>query len=350
MMGEENGRKFLNSLFDEPRCDLNLHLLSHVEGDNIMDRFLIPAAFERGDLVFSALESVWKFSGAATTAFVAARPPGHHCPSFEDRLVGLSVSNGVDSSTRQRQPPEDPSVLTKLEKQICIANGLCAPPKECGMGFCALNALAVAVKTFQRHHNPNFELMHGRSIRIAIVDLDIHAGNGTELVFRDNRSVLHVSLHRYGWLKSDSLLATTRSVYERVMPGTHPYKDVGGIYGKDCKNPRGEGYSINVTLRKADGNAEVCSAFEAVVLPVMQEFCPDVVLVACGFDGLKLSPAFKQRWGEESCPGMDAEYTPSLYGYLIARIRNEVQEKVVAVTEGGYDPIGVCLSARCVVK
>jgi len=139
-------------------------------------------------------------------------------------------------------------------------------------------------------------------------------------------------------------------VYERVMPGTHPYKDVGGILGKDCKHPRGEGYAVNVTLRKGDGNAEVCSAFEAVILPIMQEYSPDIVVVACGFDGLKLSPAFKQRWGEESCPGMDAEYTPSLYGYLIARIRNEVQDKVIAVTEGGYDPIGVGLAARCVVK
>jgi acetoin utilization deacetylase AcuC-like enzyme len=134
------------------------------------------------------------------------------------------------------------------------------------------------------------------------------------------------------------------------MPGTHPYKDVGGILGKDCRNPKGEGYALNVNLRKADGNAEVMSSFEAVIIPIMQQFAPDIVVVPCGFDGLKLSPAFKQRWGEESCPGMDAEYTPSLYGYLIGRIREEVQSKIVAVTEGGYDPIGVGLAARSVVK
>ena len=347
---ENIGRELVDALFNEPKCDLNLHLLSHVEGDNVMDRFLIPAALERGDLVYSSLVQVWESDN--TTAFVAARPPGHHCPSFEDRLVGLSV-NGVDSSTRNRPLPDDIQnrPMTKLEKQICKSNGLVCPPKECGMGFCSLNALSVAVRTFQRNFNPSFESKHGRSIRIAIVDLDIHAGNGTELVFRDNRSVLHISVHRYGWLKSsDSSGGTTGSVIERVMPGTHPYKDVGGMFGKDSRNPRGEGYAVNINLRKGDGNAEVMSSFEAVVIPVMQQFAPDIVVVPCGFDGLKLSPAFKQRWGEESCPGMDAEYTPSLYGYLIGRIRSEVQTKIVAVTEGGYDPIGVGLAARFVVK
>ena len=346
---EAIGREVVDALFNEPKCDLSLHLLSHVEGDNVMDRFLIPAAIERGDLVYSGLVRVWESDNA--TAFIAARPPGHHCPSFEDRLVGLSV-HGVDSSTRNRPLPKDHASrsLTRLERQICDSNGLVCPPKECGMGFCSLNALSVAVKTFQKNYNPSFETSHGRSIRIAIVDLDIHAGNGTELVFRDSRSVLHISVHRYGWLKSEAASGGHGSVIERVMPGTHPYKDVGGILGKDCRHPRGEGYAVNVNLRKADGNAEVMSSFEAVVLPILQQFAPDMVVVACGFDGLKLSPAFKQRWGEESCPGMDAEYTPSLYGYLIGRIRSEVQSKIIAVTEGGYDPIGVGLAARSVVK
>jgi acetoin utilization deacetylase AcuC-like enzyme len=212
------------------------------------------------------------------------------------------------------------------------------------MGFCALNALAVALKRFLQLNNPNFQRLHGRSIRVAILDLDIHAGNGTELVFRDSRSVLHVSFHRYGWLNSGD------SGAERVMPGTHYYKDVGGIFGKNVKKPRGEGYSVNITLRKGDGNAEVLSAFEAVAIPVMQEFAPDLILVACGFDGLKLSPVFKQRWGEGSCPGMDAEYTPSLFGYIVNRVRSEVQKRIVAATEGGYDPLSVGLAARSVVK
>ena len=215
------------------------------------------------------------------------------------------------------------------------------------MGFCSLNALAVAVRRFQQIHNPGFVAKHGRSIKIAIVDLDIHAGNGTELVFRDSRSVLHVSFHRYGWLKA---MTSEGGISERVMPGTHYYKDVGGIFGRHARKPKGEGYSVNITLRKGDGNAEVLSGFEGIVLPIMQEFAPDIVVVACGFDGLKLSPVFKRRWGEESCPGMDAEYTPSLYGYIVNRIRDEVQLKTVAATEGGYDPISVGLAARSVVK
>jgi acetoin utilization deacetylase AcuC-like enzyme len=206
----------------------------------------------------------------------------------------------------------------------------------------------VALKRFLQIHNPAFELAHSRSIRVAILDLDIHAGNGTELVFRDSKSVLHISFHRYGWLKANT--PEGDNVSEKVMPGTHHYRDVGGVFGKIVKKPRGEGYSVNITLRKADGNAEVLSAFEGVALPILKEFSPDIVLVACGFDGLKLSPVFKQRWGEESCPGMDAEYTPSLYGYIVNRVRSEVQSRVVAATEGGYDPISVGLAARSLVK
>lgn len=337
---EPIGRRVVELLLTEPRCDLNMHCLSHVEGDNLMDRFLIPAAMERADLIFTALREVWNSS--RRTGFVAARPPGHHCPSFEDRLIGLSSSSSPSSPSEEHLVSQNchSSTLTKLEKQICKSNGLNEPPREHGMGFCALNALAVAVKRFLQIHNPEFERLHKRSIRLAILDLDIHAGNGTELVFRDNRSVLHVSFHRFGFLQGS----------ERVMPGTHYYKDVGGIFGKCQKRPKGEGYAVNITLRKGDGNAEVLSAFEGIALPIMQEFDPDLVVVACGFDGLKLSPVFKKRWGEGSCPGMDAEYTPSLYGYIVNRVRDEVQPRVIAATEGGYDPLSVGLAARSVVR
>jgi acetoin utilization deacetylase AcuC-like enzyme len=330
------GRRIIDKLLNEPRCDLNLHCLSHVEGDNMMDRFLIPAAMQRADLIYTALVDVW--TNRDKTGFIAARPPGHHCPSFEDRLIGLNPTTSFTNDA-----PSSCS-LTKLEKEICRANGLTGPPREHGMGFCALNALAVAVKRFLQIHNPPFEQRNGRSIRLAILDLDIHAGNGTELVFRDSRSVLHVSFHRYGWLSNGE------SGSERVMPGTHYYKDVGGIFGKNNKRPKGEGYAVNVTLRKGDGNAEALSAFEGVALPIMKEFSPDVVVVACGFDGLKLSSVFKNRWGEESCPGMDAEYTPSLFGYIVNRVRAEVQSRVIAATEGGYDPLSVGLAARSVAK
>ena len=133
------------------------------------------------------------------------------------------------------------------------------------------------------------------------------------------------------------------------MPGTHHYKDVGGIAGPVIDRPSGEGYAVNITLRKGDGNSEVLSAFEGIGLPVLQEFAPDLVLVACGFDGLKLSETFKRRWGSES-PGMDTEYTPSLFGYIISRIRRDVQSKVVVATEGGYDPLSTGLAARSVVR
>ena len=341
---EPMSRKLFHLFLNEPRCDLNLHCLSHVEGDNMMDRFLIPSSMERADLIYAGLTSIWNSSSERRTAFVAARPPGHHCPSFEDRLIGLSSTSCSDSSHLHHTRP---STQTKLEKHICTANGLQSAPREHGMGFCALNGLAVALKRFLQIHNPAFEITYKRSIRVAILDLDIHAGNGTELVFRNSKSVLHISFHRYGWLKANT---PEGDFAERVMPGTHFYRDVGGVFGKHVKKPRGEGYSVNVTLRKSDGNAEVLSGFESVALPIMKEFRPDVVLVACGFDGLKLSPVFKQRWGEESCPGMDAEYTPSLYGYIVNRVRCEVQSKVLAATEGGYDPISVGLAARSVVK
>ncbi len=123
-------------------------------------------------------------------------------------------------------------------------------------GFCYLNNVAIAARALQKEENIT---------RVAILDLDVHHGNGTSDVFYGDESVLYISTHQWG-----------------IYPGTGPIESVGeGI---------GEGFNINFPLRHGMGDGTLRDAIDRVVRPVLEAFTPKAILMSLGGDGHYADP------------------------------------------------------------
>ena len=155
------------------------------------------------------------------------------------------------------------------------------------MGFCLFNNVAVAARALQAA--PGLE-------RVAIVDYDGHHGNGTEAIFRDDDSVLFVSLHQYG-----------RGFY----PGTGAPEDQAET-------------TLNVALPAGSGDAEYLAAFADLVEPAVSRFDPHLLLVSAGFDGHFEDPLAHMELTEEG------------FRELSRRCR-ALAPRLGVVLEGGYN-------------
>ncbi len=162
------------------------------------------------------------------------------------------------------------------------------------MGFCLLNNVAIAAA-------------HARArglARVAIVDWDVHHGNGTQEMFFRDPSVLYASTHQYPF-----------------YPGTGAVNEIG--------EGDGRGATVNVPLSAGGGDAVYRGAFERVLLPVLDEFAPELVLISAGFDPSERDPLAQM---EASAPA---------FGWM-ARALGAVADKhakgrALLVLEGGYD-------------
>jgi len=153
------------------------------------------------------------------------------------------------------------------------------------MGFCIFNNVAIAARHAQQE--PGVE-------RVAIVDIDVHHGNGTEAIFRDDPSVIFVSLHQWPF-----------------YPGT------GGPGTSDE-------HTLNVPLTAGSGDAEYTRAFVETVEPAVRAFEPDVVLVSAGFDAHEEDPLAGMRLTAD--------------GFReLARRSASLGPRIGAVLEGGYN-------------
>lgn len=163
-----------------------------------------------------------------------------------------------------------------------------------GMGFCLLNNVAVAATA----------ALHGGLRRVAIVDWDVHHGNGTQDIFWEDGRVLFVSLHE-----------------APLYPGTGAAREVG-------EGP-GLGRIHNVPLPAAGDDAVYRLAFEEVVLPALRRFQPELVLVSSGFDAHARDPLASMQVTEVG------------YGWMARKLREIADEsaggRMGLVLEGGYD-------------
>lgn len=163
------------------------------------------------------------------------------------------------------------------------------------MGFCLVNHVALAAAR---------ALALGAE-RVAIVDWDVHHGNGTEEIFYDDPRVLYVSLHE-------------RPLY----PGTGALTDVG--------SGEGRGFTVNVPLSAGADNAVYAEAFRRIVEPVLAEFRPEVLLVSAGFDAHQRDPLAHM--------GLDHR----AYADMTRRLLGVAPGVPFAVfLEGGYDLTGL---------
>jgi acetoin utilization deacetylase AcuC-like enzyme len=129
--------------------------------------------------------------------------------------------------------------------------------RAASMGFCLFNNMGIAARWAQREHGVE---------RVAILDWDVHHGNGTEEVFYEDGSVLTVSLHQ-----------------DRLYPS-----DTGGLEARGAG--AGEGRNVNVPLPAFTGDEGYAHAFERVVEPVIRAFAPDLLLVGAGQDPAASDP------------------------------------------------------------
>lgn len=162
------------------------------------------------------------------------------------------------------------------------------------MGFCLYNSIAVGAA---------YARSRGLS-RVAIVDYDVHHGNGTEAMFYEDPTVLFVSSHQYPF-----------------WPGSGAASETG--------RGAGEGFTLNVPLTMGDRDDVVERTYAETVLPRLREFKPQLLMISAGFDAHEQDPLGQLRM---STAGF-GRLTSALLG-----VADEVCEgRVVLVTEGGYD-------------
>jgi acetoin utilization deacetylase AcuC-like enzyme len=172
------------------------------------------------------------------------------------------------------------------------------------MGFCLYNNIAIAAATLRAQGVE----------RVAIVDFDVHHGNGTQTAFYTDSSVLFISSHQYPY-----------------WPGTGAASETG--------SGGGLGFTVNIPLEAGARDADVIEAYTDVALPALVRFKPEVMLVSAGFDAHELDPLGGLR--------LTTEGYGRLVGLLDATARSVCQRRIAVVTEGGYhaEAVEACLES-----
>ena len=223
--------------------------LVQIDADTIMSPGTLAAVLHGVGGAVHAVDEV--MSGHVSNAFSAMRPPGHHAESDK------------------------------------------------AMGFCFFNNAAIAARHAQKAHGAE---------RVAIVDWDVHHGNGTQEIFWDDASVLYASTHEMP-----------------LYPGT------------GAPSERGEhGTIVNAPLRAGDGTDVFRDAFESAILPRLNDFRPDLVIISAGFDAHWRDPLANINLKEADFAWATQK--------LMAIADRHAGGRLVSILEGGYDLEGLSKS------
>lgn len=179
--------------------------------------------------------------------------------------------------------------------------------EEKACGFCMFNNVAVAARHAQKEHGLN---------NIAILDWDVHHGNGTNDIFAKDKSVFFCSLHRYD---------------DHFFPGTGFVEDVG----KD----QARGFNVNIPLEKGFGDLDLVHVMKHLICPLMDNFKPDAIFISAGFDAVR-----GDRLGE-------CKVSPEGFGWMTRSLyrlaKHYCEGRLFLALEGGYEPD---LIAQCTVE
>lgn len=228
--------------------------LAPIDADTTASPKSLEAALTAVGGAVAAVDDV--FGGASDNGFLAARPPGHHAE------------------------------------------------KDRAMGFCLFNQAAIAARHAQQAHGAE---------RVAIVDWDVHHGNGTQDVFWEDASVVYCSSHQ--------------------MP-LYP--------GSGAKDETGAGNIFNAPLSPQTGSERFREAFRTRVLPAVENMRPDLVIVSAGFDAHHRDPLAEINLTEE-----DFDWAT---GKLMDIADRFCDNRLVSILEGGYDLVGLAESAASHVR
>ena len=215
--------------------------LARVDSDTFLSPNSLTVAATAIGAGLQALESV--MTGTASNAFCAVRPPGHH-------------------AERNRS-----------------------------MGFCLVNNIAIVAAEARRRYGVE---------RIAIVDFDVHHGNGTQDIFSADPDTFYASSHQIP-----------------LYPGTGAIEETGA------------GNIVNAPLAPHSGGAEMREAYRSRILPALDNFAPDLVLISAGFDADRRDPLAQLNWGPDDFAWVT--------GKLMDAAERRADNRVVSMLEGGYD-------------
>jgi acetoin utilization deacetylase AcuC-like enzyme len=174
------------------------------------------------------------------------------------------------------------------------------------MGFCLFNNVAVGAA----------RALAAGLTRVAVVDFDVHHGNGTQAIFYGDPRVLYVSSHAYPF-----------------YPGTGGLDEVG--------EGKGEGFTVNLPLPGTMGDAEYARIYREIVEPIVAAFDPELVLVSVGFDPHRDDPLAGMAATERGFAAMAAS--------CVAGAAGSAKGRAVFVLEGGYDLDGIAESTTAVM-
>ena len=223
-------------------------------GGGVLDQGDTPVGANSCDIALLAAGAVLRCcdavaGGEVRRAFAAVRPPGHHAE------------------------PDRP------------------------MGFCLFGSVAIGARHLQRRHAAG---------RVAIVDFDVHHGNGTQAAFEEDPTVLFISLHQ-----------DPRTLY----PGSgHAWERGTGA---------GEGFTLNIPMQPGADDEDYHHAMEAQVMPELDKFRPEVLMISAGFDAHAEDPLAQIQLSEEGF-----EHITKL---LVESANAHCNGRVVSALEGGYN-------------